>query len=1511
LYYNKYSTSDADYIMLDSISTKGISGANVKVAYNYQAITVTTGPFNDTMSIDEGRGICWFGGGDDMHRYVLKSVVFPGGCDTTYYDYNSFGELVGIRASAGSQTVYGYSTYGFSMPKTDETAMVTDTSYSRASDTLNIRESAVATYKTTLYQRVARTDRSNPETLIVRDPYGNETVTRFVMSGNMPPYKWCSGYGMVFETKSYNGSAATGVLVSSSKNTFNPPDGGANTRLDSTVSTVGSKTFVTKYCDYDTFCNPRRIEYKGDVSTSADDRVSYYEYLHDNKNIDVKVSGPACIRRGNTGTITTTYSGATGIVQTKLYKNGGLENSQTFSPSTSGSTYYQWNTSGLPEGVYCFFAMACDVAGNAVRTDSISIEVSVDLIPGDSDTSTVTAFASNQYDENHRHILDRVTRQWDSIPGGAKLSEVIYKYDEYGRIDSTLYDSDPPIMWDDPHFAVRGKATTVKVWKAGSLYDSSRVYYDQCGNVIKTINPKGDSSKVFYAPGGDPDKYQYALPCSSVSYATVSTYTLPLASSAEYDTFSGQTLKTWGANKDTTRYQYDDLGRLTRLYRPGEGDSAAVKKHYYDNSYPRSVVDSVKITGSSYAVSKTFYDGFGRGIQSQKRETDGKATIVNTQYDSVGQVRRVSNPIGTATTFGTYITTDYWTSQPKVTNYYDGVGRIIKTVYQDSTRDSVAYGDNWVKVWDARGDTAISRTNGFGMADTTVNGLGLLTIVKHDKMGRDSVITDASGKSTYCYYDTLGRIKGANGPDASSGYYYRGQSVDYLVEYDQLGNITKSMNAKAVVNYTYDALSRIIKVDSAGSDRVLYRYDSYYDCNYAPTDTMNAKGRITRLVTAGIDTTWFVYNKLGNLTKRVFSYAGMGGGRDSVRYAYNTAGACTSLVYPDGTNIRYTYNAIGQLTAAGDYLSSAVYNTTGQPRKIGYANLTNDSLFYDNRLRLTRLKSYYYNWDEPPARNVQHLSYTYWQDGNIKQVQDNLNSAYTQYYDYTTPSNSYDAAGRLQRCAVGSTVLTYTYDNVGNRTQETVGGTTNSFGYTSGTNKLASATVNGTSYTYTHDNTGNVTIKSWGNGEYHLFYAYDYKNMLVSVYNDITNRTVTNYYGGGGSLKVKKTDSQLGSRYYAYEGINPLCEYDSTGSVKKKYVYAFGKCIAYVDSAGNKFWLHQDALGSVKVVTNANGDTVSTYKYYPFGDSLLTRGSSKNDVQFTGKQNIAGIEAYDFSARYYDPELGRFYSIDPMGSAATSPYAYCSNNPVNRVDPTGMVDGRPTGYPPGWTNYSYSRSDAWDMYNNRGRSSMALGDVEQWGQGHSGGLHHTRAYYFGGCFTNADGKTGSVDEWFADTYKQRVEYQDKCRKQAEEKARAAAEYDPNMIYGKKGSDQNLLTAIDQAMRMWGSALMYIAQEAPYKGTTTDVFLAIDWRIEYEKKGFEPDNPRCCNQWAEGLASHLQSEGYDNFDITVTRAGLHAWVKASSEYFSFTIDPWVLATPYNPNYYYNRFIRGSK
>ena len=1268
LFYSRYNGTENSYIMLDSIKTKGMSGASQCVKYIYEEISFTTGIL-DTVSFvwDEALATTYDYEFSQPTRYVLKKVIYPSVYDTLYYDYNTRGELSGISSSTGAQTQYGYGLYSFSMYPTDVSTFsqlgyeLTDTSYTRAVDTVRVRESASAPFKTTLYQRTSSAGRSNPSSCDIQDPHGNRMVHTFQYSVLNPLGQFKPGYGMYLSTTAYDADDNTIYCTS---NSYIPANGGANTRLDTIVTTIGNKKFVTRYCDYDTFCNPRRIEYEGDASTDADDRYEYFDYLHDNKFIDLSVTGPSFIRNTYSGTININYSSGTGVVQTKLYRNGSLVNTDPFPPSASGTTTYIWNTTGVSEGLYYFYSVAYDVAGNAVRTDSISIEVCADPGQG-SESSTVTAYVANQYGENNRHMLDLASRQWDSIPGGPKLSETIYKYDEYGRIDSTLYDGDAPLMWDDPHFTVRGLPTTVKTWKAGALYDSVRMYYDQCGNVIKAINPKGDSSKVYYAPSADPDKYQYALPCSTVSYTTVGSYTIPLFNTTEYDTFTGIALKSCGANRDTTRYEYDNWGRLLKVFRPGEGDSAAIKKHYYDNGYPRAVVDSTRVTGASFAASKIYYDGFGRVIQTQKRETDGKATIINTQYDSVGQVRRVSNPIATTTTFGTYVTTDYWSNQPSVKHYYDGAGRPIKTVYQDSTRDSVAYGDNWVKTWDAAGDTAIARTNGPGMADTTVNGLGLLTIVKRNKMGQDSVIIDASGKSTYCYYDTLGRIKGTNGPDASSSYTYKGQNVDGLLEYDQLGNITSSKNAKAVINYTYDPLTRISRLDSADTDKVLYKYDSYYDCNYDPADTMNAKGRLTRLITAGIDTTWMVYDKLGRTIKTVYTLAGMAGGRDSIRYVYNAAGACTSMIYPDGTNIRYTYNAIGQLTGVPNYIYTVSYNANGTIKKISNVNSTNDSLFYNNLFKLTRIKTSYYE-DEPPSQARMDLRYTFWADGNIKKVEDYLNTSYTQYFDYTTPNNSYDAAGRLQRCAVGSNVLTYSYDNVGNRTQETIAGTTNSLSYTSGTDKLSSATINGTSYNYTHDDVGNITQKTWGmdNGNY---YSYNYANLLTQVSLN-GSRTVTNYYGGGGATRVKKTDSQLGSRYYG-----PLSEHDSTGAVKKKYIFALGRCIAFVDSASNTHWLHQDAQGSTKLITNASGTAENAYKYYPFGDSLNFTGTVKNDVKYTGQRYVDGIESYDFNARYYDPELGRFYSIDPLGSAAISPYAYCSNDPVNFIDPSGMV----------------------------------------------------------------------------------------------------------------------------------------------------------------------------------------------------------------------------------------------
>jgi len=121
-------------------------------------------------------------------------------------------------------------------------------------------------------------------------------------------------------------------------------------------------------------------------------------------------------------------------------------------------------------------------------------------------------------------------------------------------------------------------------------------------------------------------------------------------------------------------------------------------------------------------------------------------------------------------------------------------------------------------------------------------------------------------------------------------------------------------------------------------------------------------------------------------------------------------------------------------------------------------------------------------------------------------------------------------------------------------------------------------------------------------------------------------------------------------------------------------------------------FLHTDALGSVRMVTDQMGEVVSRSDYYPFGSKIDALENGRQTVdeaylddpalrqRFTGKERDGESQLDYFGARYYSSAQGRFTSVDPAvrlmdrlpNPQLWNAYAYVLNRPLSLVDPTGQ-----------------------------------------------------------------------------------------------------------------------------------------------------------------------------------------------------------------------------------------------
>jgi RHS repeat-associated protein len=371
--------------------------------------------------------------------------------------------------------------------------------------------------------------------------------------------------------------------------------------------------------------------------------------------------------------------------------------------------------------------------------------------------------------------------------------------------------------------------------------------------------------------------------------------------------------------------------------------------------------------------------------------------------------------------------------------------------------------------------------------------------------------------------------------------------------------------------------------------------------------------------------------------------------------------------------VDYKYNIRGWLTGIND---PSALSTEGDKfgLKIGYNRLAvgTGNGFWNGNIAGTQWAS--------PTYSSRGFQYSY--DGNnrltstLYNVGGTTNGLYTSTYGYDKNGN---ISSILQLDGNGSPIDQITFGYVANSNRlnyamDYYGAVADPYDFPGTTS---------TAQNFTYDYNGNVSRDNYRS----VNITYNQFNLPEVM--DFGNNDRMNYFYNSTGEKMLRAVSVGGGTptmtYYFGPFVHEGIQY---GACSLKYIITPEGRLLNSGSDGSPVWKWEynlnDHLGNVRVVitpyTTAGYATVlQEDNYFPFGmkiSQLSTSITTTNDYLYNGKQlqTNFNLNWYDYGARFYDPALGRWHSVDPMAEMynSCSPYAYVLNNPVNLFDPNGM-----------------------------------------------------------------------------------------------------------------------------------------------------------------------------------------------------------------------------------------------
>jgi len=291
----------------------------------------------------------------------------------------------------------------------------------------------------------------------------------------------------------------------------------------------------------------------------------------------------------------------------------------------------------------------------------------------------------------------------------------------------------------------------------------------------------------------------------------------------------------------------------------------------------------------------------------------------------------------------------------------------------------------------------------------------------------------------------------------------------------------------------------------------------------------------------------------------------------------------------------------------------------------------------------------------------------------------------------------YDTLNRLTKEINGDNITAYSYDLAGNRTAKVsaviegdVVRTDGSVSYTLGSgNRLSSWGTNGVAR---YDLAGCLTnmVSDIDGKELNLGWNSQYQLSTVDVGGGTNVSYDYNVLGQRISRKEiigsdLSADRQANTEYYVHDGVNIVADLDENKELLRNYTYAPGydniiSMTTYGETETNTYFYIRNHNNSVVALIDESGSIAESYTYTAYGEvsvfdangAEIDESALGNRYTFQGRELDYTTGLYNFRARWYDAETGRWLSKDPIGiNGGLNQYVFCGNNPVMFVDPEG------------------------------------------------------------------------------------------------------------------------------------------------------------------------------------------------------------------------------------------------